>query len=504
MIRLALAAMLILVVAWFPLGRSTVDIQIGSKKFTESVVLGEILQQLARATDLRADHYRELGGTRLVFDALLQGDIDLYPEYTGTIVEELYAGRELSWEEIRADLSRQGIGVTEPLGFNNTYAIGMLRARAEALGITQVSQLRKHPDLIGGMSNEFIERADGWPGLRDHYSLPQRSILGMDQDLAYRQLQSGAIDFMDAYSTDAKLVEYDIVTLEDDADFFPRYDAVTLYRQEMLAAFPDYQDRLLQLEGKLSAEQITQMNAAAESPQANESDVAAAFLQSEFGLRVEVQQTSRGKRIWQRTGEHLNLVRQSLLPAILLAIPLGVLACKLPTLGQVILAVVAIVQTVPALALLVMLLPITAALGWSGVGVGSATAVTALLLYSLLPIVRATHAALGAIEPHYLETAQALGLPARVRLLQVELPLALPGILAGIKTAAVLNVGFATLGALIGAGGYGQPILSGIRLNDTSLILEGAVPAAALAIAVQALFATLAWRTSARHPLVNQ
>jgi osmoprotectant transport system permease protein len=134
------------------------------------------------------------------------------------------------------------------------------------------------------------------------------------------------------------------------------------------------------------------------------------------------------------------------------------------------------IQTIPALALLVFMIP------WFGIGAWPAIA--ALFLYSLLPIVRNTHLGLRAIPGDVRESAIVLGLPAAARLRLVELPLAAPSMLAGVKTAAVINIGTATLGALIGAGGYGEPILTGIRLDDMELILEGAVPAALLALLV--------------------
>ena len=151
-------------------------------------------------------------------------------------------------------------------------------------------------------------------------------------------------------------------------------------------------------------------------------------------------------------------------------------------------AAVGVIQTIPALALLVLLIPPVAYLGLKTLGAESATAVAALFLYSLLPIVRNTAAGLAGIAPEHRESALALGLSSRYRLLHIELPLASPSILAGVKTAAVINVGFATLGALVGARGYGQPILTGIRLNDMGLIMQGAIPAAGMAIALQAFF----------------
>jgi osmoprotectant transport system permease protein len=169
--------------------------------------------------------------------------------------------------------------------------------------------------------------------------------------------------------------------------------------------------------------------------------------------------------------------------ALLVAIPLGIFAAKFRAIGQVVLAVAGLIQTIPTLALLVFMIPLF--------GIGSKPAIFALFLYSLLPIVRNTYAGLGDIPPAIRESAAALGLPPGARLRRVELPMASRAILAGIKTSAVINVGTATLGALIGAGGYGQPILTGIRLDNISLILQGAVPAAVLALVVQGLFELL-------------
>jgi len=169
-----------------------------------------------------------------------------------------------------------------------------------------------------------------------------------------------------------------------------------------------------------------------------------------------------------------------LLAAILVAVPLGVLAAKRPRLGQPVLAVAGVVQTVPTLALLVFMIPLF--------GIGTVPAIVALFLYGLLPIVRNTHAGITGIPASVRESAEALGLPPGAILRLVELPLASPLIFAGIQSAPVINVGTATLGALIGAGGLGQPIFTGIRLDDVGLILAGAVPASMLALAVQALF----------------
>ena len=252
----------------------------------------------------------------------------------------------------------------------------------------------------------------------------------MDNDLAYKGLERGAIDVTDLYSTAAEITYYGLRVLDKVPE--PR--------------------------------------------------VAADFLNERFDLEQEitVQEETMFSRLWARTKEHLLLVSISLLAAILVAIPLGIVAAKVASVEQIILGVVGVIYTIPSLALLVFMIPL--------LGIGGPPAMVALFLYSLLPIVRNTHAGLHDIPGPLLESAEALGLPPMARLRQIELPLAARSILAGIQTAAVINVGTATLGALIGAGGYGQPILTGIRLNDTGLILQGAVPAAVLALVVQVIF----------------
>jgi osmoprotectant transport system permease protein len=385
-------------------------------------------------------------------------------------------------------LRREGIVMSKPLGFSNNYALAVRRDTAERLGLKTIDDLSRHPELRLGLSNEFMDREDGWKNLRLHYNLPHEQATGMDHDLAYRHLEGGSIDVIDVYTTDARSAELDLVLLQDNRNYFPRYDAVLLSRADLAKRFPKAARQLAMLEGQVSEADIIKLNALVQSGKLNESQAAAKFLREKFSLDVTVKEQSVAGQILQRTREHLDLVRRSLIPAIFVAIPLGVLAAKRRRLRRIILGAAGIVQTVPALALLVLLIAPVAYLGLDTLGAGSATAIAALFLYSLLPMVQNTATGLLSIAPEYDESAAALGLSRWFRLIHIELPLASPAILAGIQTAAVLNVGFATLGALVGARGYGQPILTGIRLNDTGLILQGAVPAACMALLLQLAF----------------
>eukprot|EP00913_Durusdinium_trenchii_P010923 g10252.t1 len=382
------------------------DVRIASKAFTESVVLGEILANTARNEDKVVVHMRELGGTTLVYTALKNGDIDAYVDYTGTIVEEIFAGAEIEGEtEMRARLREDGILVSRTLGFNNRYEFGMKRERAEKLGITKISDLTRYSDFRFRFSNEFMDRKDGWKPLQRHYGLPQTDVRGVDHSVAYEQLDSDSADVIDVYTTDAKIKLYDIKVLDDDRDFFPRYDAVILYRADLEERHPEVVQAFRQLEGKFDRSKMLAMNTRVTMNRIPESQVAGAFLKEEFGIESQVADETVWTRLGKHTLEHIDLVRRSLLPAILLAIPLGIFAIKLPRAGQVVLAVVAVVQTIPALALLVFLMTPVNALGLGSIGHGSMTAILALFLYSLLPIVRNTYAGLNEISPQIHESA---------------------------------------------------------------------------------------------------
>lgn len=457
------------------------DVLVGSKKFTESVVLGEIVTQLVAARGVRVEHRRELGGTRILWNALVAGEIDTYPEYTGTLRQEIVPGDASKTREgLAVELAKQGVSIVGSLGFDDTYAIGMTEANAARLGITTLSELARHPEVVLGLSHEFLDRDDGWAPLKARYGLAPKEVRGLDHDVAYRALASGAIGATDLYSTDAEIRTYGLRVLVDDLHHFPAYEAVLLARQDLAQRAPAAASALLELANKISATQMIALNARAAVDKIEERRVAAEWLVQAFGVAAAGHDPGRVERIWARTREHLLLVAISLIAALIAAIPLGVVAAKWPRMGQLLLGGVGILQTVPSLALLVLLIP--------ALGIGAAPALACMFLYSLLPIMRNTAAGITDLPGSLRESAEALGLSPWARLWRVELPLASRAILAGIKTSAVLNVGTATLGALIGAGGYGQPILAGIRRDDMSQIFEGAIPAALLALIVQWAF----------------
>jgi len=454
-------------------------LRVGSKKFTESVILAELAGEMARAGGARVRHLKELGSTRVLWGALVAGEVDLYPEYTGTLAEELLRDAS-AVGGLPAALAARGIRMGRPLGFENGYAIGMRADVADRLGVRRLSDLTAHPDLRLGLSHEFLDRADGWPRLRERYGLARLRTTGLDHDVAYRGLAGGEIDATDLYGTDAEIVAFGLRVLEDDRRAFPPYEAVFLWRADVEARAPSALAAVRRLEGRIAAVDARRMNARARLDHVPEVEVAAAFLRERLGVDAVAPSPGRASRVARHTLEHLALVAAALLAAIAVGVPFGVVAERRPRLGGALLGVAGLVQTVPSLALLVATLPL--------LGIGARPALFALFVYALLPIMRATHAGLRSIPEDVQASAGALGLPPWARLRLIELPMASRSILAGVKTSAVLCVGTATLGALVGAGGLGQPIFSGIRLDDFGLVLEGALPAAGLALLVQGAF----------------
>jgi osmoprotectant transport system permease protein len=471
-------------------GCSGPSFSVGSKSFTESVILGEMARLLAVDQDLDVRHKKQLGGTPVVWQALVGGEVDVYPEYTGTITQELFKDQGLDdVASIRDALAKYNIRMTEPLGFSNSYGIAMRRSDAEARGIRTISDLRNHPQLRFGFSNEFMKRGEGWPAIRSVYSLPQTDVRGMTHELAYPAITAGDIQVTDVNTTDPKIKSLDLLVLEDDKHNFPRYEAVFLYRAELETRAPEWVAALERLHGKIAADEIIALNDKVERREASDAAAAAEFLGQSLSVSVDVIDSRLWQRIARYTRDHLFLVIVSLAAAIVVAVPLGVIAAKHAALGHVILTVAEVIQTVPGLALLVMLMPIVAAIGLNMVG--PAPVIVALFLYSLLPIIRNTYTGMHDVPNSLRESAAVLGLPPMAQLRLVELPMASRMILAGIKTTAAINVGYATLGGLIGAGGYGEPIMTGLRLGDTSVMLEGAIPAAILALVAKGVFEVL-------------
>ena len=491
---------LLLIWLWcVPAWASSSDtLRIGSKRFTESYILAELLAQTA-APNAPVELKSGLGNTAIVYAALQAGSIDLYPEYLGTIAQEiLKSPGNLSLKAIQAQLRPLGLGVAIPLGFNDGYALAMRAETAQRLGITKLSDLAQHPQLRLGLSNEFMGRADGWQGLAQRFGLKQLPR-GLDHGLAYEALAAKQIEVTDIYTTDAKIAHLGLRVLHDDGDYFPRYDAVVLYRLDVPQRWPAAWARLQTLRGSVDEAAMIAMNAQAELQGMRFDAIAKAHLAEAdsvqqagparpTGFWGQLFGPDLGRLAWQ----HLSLVFCAVMMAAMIGIPLATWLASHEHWRGLVLGATGLLQTVPSLALLALLI---AALGQ----IGSLPALLALMLYALLPIMRNTSTGLAEVPIGLRQAAMALGLTRFQRLRFIELPLALPIIVGGLRTATSIAVGTATIAAFIGAGGFGERIVTGLALNDKGLLLAGALPAALLALFFEACFGLLSWWMTRRR-----
>ena len=493
---------------------------IASKPFAESYVLAEIFAQLLEARGITVDRRFGLGATEIAFGALREGAIDVYPEYTGTALaailgEEMQADAETVYRHVAGTFrERWDARWLAPLGFENTYAIAVRRETAEALGLATLSDLaREAGGLRAGFTPDFIGRSDGLPGLRAAYGLEAAEVLPLLQAVKYEALVESGVDVIDGYSTDGLIAGYDLVVLEDDRGFFPPYEAAGLVNGDFWRRRPDAVAALSELSGLLDEERVREWNRRAESDgdpvtdiardalvelglvvadggETVESDLAASAPARESeGESAAAPESARtpvvglASYMWRNRTDilgharrHIVLVIISLGSAALLAIPAGLMLVRVAGGAEGVVRAIGLVQTIPSLALLAFMIP--------ALGIGVVPAVVALFLYSLFPILRNTYTGVRDANPAAVDAARALGMTPAQLLRHVRLPLAAPVIMAGLRTAAVINVGTATIAAFIGAGGLGDPIVAGLALSDTRLILSGAIPAAALALLV--------------------
>ena len=486
---LAMLAYVLVLVLTLPAHAESRPVTIGSKNFNESYILSEIAAQLLESEGFDVIRKFGLGGTLICYDALRNGEIDLYVEYTGTLgTAILKLDGAFDTARLNAALAPQGLIMSQPLGFNNTYAIVVRESMGERLDLVRIGDLESH-DLRLVFSHEFLEREDGWPLLSQAYGLEAQAS-GIEHGLSYQAINEGAIDVTDAYSTDGELVRYGLRILDDDRGFFPSYYAAPLLRQDLP---PKAQQALLRLAQQIDDAKMQAMNAAVVFEGQTAEEVAARFL-SEHQLAGEVKVERAQSGIWselaQHTLRHLQLTFVALGLAILVGVGASLLVYRKPKVAAAVIYACGLLQTIPSIALLALMIPL--------VGIGVLPAIIALFLYSLLPILRNAVTALTNQDPVLMRVAESLGLSEREQLKFVRVPLSLASIFAGIKTAAVISIGTATLAAFIGAGGLGEPIVKGLALNSPELILRGAIPAAALALLTEFAFGALEARMTRR------
>jgi osmoprotectant transport system permease protein len=477
---------------------------VASKSFAESLLLGELFAQLLEARGTTVDRRSGLGSTEVLFRALVAGEVDVYPEYSGTgllviLGEEAGGSTPLEvYRRVRTAFDqRWGLRWLPALGFQNTYAVAVRRSTADSLQLRTLSDLAvRAPQLVAGLTPDFIGRSDGLPGLEAAYGMRFGEVRPLLQAVKYQALAAGEVDVIDGYSTDGALARYALVVLRDDQGFFPPYEAAALVGRELARSRPEAVTALTELSGLLDEATMQRANRALEV-EGEAVEAVAARLLGELGLvsgealGPDVPTSERQSFLpffWERrretlalTVEHLVLVGVSLLAAILFAVPGGLALAGRPGSAEGVIRGVGLLQTVPSIALLAFMIPL--------LGIGFLPAAAALFLYSLLPVIRNTYTGVVEADPAAVRAGTALGMTGGQVLLQIRLPLAAPVIMAGIRTAAVINVGTATLAAFIGAGGLGEPIVAGLALSDTRLILSGALPAALLAVLVDGLLA---------------
>jgi osmoprotectant transport system permease protein len=486
---------------------SSRPVVVASKPFGESYLLAELFAQVLEARGIAVERRPGLGATEIAFGALRSNAIDVYPEYTGTgllaiLREPLDSAMRADPRRTYAHVARRftelyGIRWLAPLGFQNGYAIAVRRDLAARLGLRTLSDLaRVGPQLVAGFTSDFIGRPDGLAGLSATYGMRFRNVRPLAPAVKYVALSESAVDVIDGYTTDGLLSKYDLVTLIDDRAFFPPYEAAALVSPRLAQERPNAVAALGLLSGRLDEASMRDYNRRVEVDGEPIPAVAAAVLHA-LGMTRDAGDTNTAARtpsrgflafLWKRRAEtlglaarHLQLVLLALAAAVLVAVPLGLVLERVRAGAEWVVGALGVLQTIPSIALLAFMIPL--------LGVGIWPALVALWLYALYPIARNTYTGVRSADPEAVEACEAMGATAVQRLLWVRLPLAAPIVIAGIRTAAVITVGAATLAAFIGAGGLGEPIVTGLALADSRLILSGALPAALLALLVDGVLA---------------
>jgi osmoprotectant transport system permease protein len=478
-------------------------IVIGSKNFSEQFILGEILAQTIEAkTKLKVERKFNLGGTQMVVSALRSKSIDIYPEYTGTslltlLKEPISTNPEATYNKVQALLGKRfGFVQGEPFGFQNVYAVAVRRSDPRMDSIqtnTDFAKLTAQENLSMAIVHEFLDRPDGFQHFKEVYnlSMAQSQIIGMDPGLMYTAIHTGQVDSIMAYSTDGRIQAFNLKLLEDDQRAFPPYEAVPLTRVDVLKKHPELKKVFSNLSHLISDDEMIKMNYEVDYEGYLPRNVARNFLIQKGIIQGKLNHQRKPehnffKVLWNKREyvvkllmQHLMLTTTALALALIISLPLGIILTRARYLDGPVFAFINLLQTIPSLALLGFLIPV--------MGIGFKPAIMALLLYALLPLVRNTYIGIREVDPSLIEACRGMGLTDLQILKKVELPLALPTIMAGVRTSMVILVGTATLVALIGAGGLGDPIFRGISSVNTNTILLGAVPAAALAITLDQL-----------------
>lgn len=451
--------------------------RIGSKIFTEGYILAEILAVQLEKNNFKVERLGGLGATGITEAAMMQKDIDLIVDYSGSVAKAfLNSSDNIPHDQMKIKLNEMGFDISRPLGFNNTYALAVTKKYAQKNNIKTISDLKKVSSIKAAFTSEFAQRKENWTGLKNKYNLTQFEIFEMDHQLAYEAIKSEKVDIVEAYSTDAKIKQFDLLVLQDDQNYFPRYDGIVMTHLDWKNKNPEAWKVIQQLEDQFNDEIMTDLNSQADFDKKTFNQIASEF------LKVKAQNTTSAfwQQITKATLEHLGLVLIPLVLAFLIGVPLAFVSFRSPRLHSPLGVLASVFQTIPALAFLALLVPL--------LGIGGAPALVVLSLYALLPIYLGAYRGFQAYTEEVHLMCHALNLDPWFKFIKIQWPMALPALLTGLQTAAISTVASATLAALIGSGGYGKMIIAGLAVNDMKVVLIGAVPAAIMAILFQFIF----------------
>lgn len=290
----ALALIATLIITPFALGRTEQpDLVVAGKLGVEPEILMNMYKLVIEdQTDLNVQVKPNFGKTTFVYKALQSGDIDLYPEFTGTVLASLTNEKPVSnekeavFKQARDGLAKQKLALLPPMNYNNTYAVAVPKKVADQYNLKTISDLQQVADqLKAGFTLEFKDRQDGYKGIQETYGVNFKEVVTMEPKLRYKAVESGDIQVIDAYSTDPEIAKYNMVVLEDDQQLFPPYEGAPLLRQETLEEYPEVEEALKQLDGKISDSEMSKMNEAVAYGGKTANQVARDYLQKEGILK---------------------------------------------------------------------------------------------------------------------------------------------------------------------------------------------------------------------------
>lgn len=473
---------------------------LATKSFTEQHILSAMTVQYLQKKGFQVQPQTNIAAV-ISRNAMVNKQIDITWEYTGTSliifnrIDKRMSPQE-TYDTVKRLDAKLGLVWLKPADMNNTYAFAMQRKRAESENITTISQMvakieqvrQNDPDhnWMLGLDLEFAGRSDGMKPLQQAYQmqLDRPQIRQMDPGLVYNAVRDGLVDAGLVYTTDGRVKGFDLKVLEDDKGFFPSYAVTPVVRKEVLEANPGLDDALNTLSGLLNNDVISTLNAQVDIEHRTPQQVAHQFLQDKGLLSGAPMDTihymlDNAGYLASLTFQHLWLVALAVGLAIIIGVPLGVLIVRHKWLATPVLGAATLLLTIPSIALFGLMIPLFSLIGH---GIGVLPAVTAVFLYSLLPIVRNTHTALDSLPPGLREAGRGIGMTFWQRLRWVEIPMALPVIFGGIRTAVVMNIGVMAIAAVIGAGGLGLLLLNGISGSDIRMLIAGALMICLLAI----------------------